>query len=365
MIDWIHRVEHDRRTGKISKRLPSIISELFFETVLCKSLEFHLPRNLNFGWNFNRNPKDGSRTWFKFSENTDHPSTSENFIKSIKTININDEFFVVQQRVTITNNIPSIGWKIREISILPEGYVKRYATDRAKDFEKKITQRVTEALLTLRAINTSPGKSTVEDWLRTLPDNTLERLLATRCFMNFAGLFLSDVDALGVDPDGRLVLLEFKRKTPAMGTRYRALRQAGEDGGLDLYLSRIAALGKDREALQRALKDANAWSAIESNPGFGLDTSHVGTFDLCSRADIKYRYVIWNSSGQHPRELLAPDWKPIDDIDLRTADLTGDAFDGLTYTIGGDSGSYTKNVRYQLVIPVDRFAMRSIGSREF
>jgi hypothetical protein len=204
----------------------------------------------------------------------------------------------------------------------------------------------------------------------------LERLLITRCLMNFGGLYLTDIDAVGRTAEGQLEFIEFKRKDAARGRdAYKAIPAPSAESASWVYLEQAAQLrkrfnplprelkgaGKDESSkkirqakadLNRHLAQSGCWQKAAECDCFGLDESHARTVQLAAIADMGYRYIIWNSSESDPNKLFTGELLPSEAQDLVFMLVKPRHFDRITKTVGPDSGTYTSKIRFQLLIPV-------------
>lgn len=163
LIDWLHKVESDPANArKVSKRLPSIISELYFEHRLSIRQDLGLHTPLSFGWTVHFDRRSESRHWFKISERNegelsgkkeaDHRSlTNKAFIAAIAAANSNDRFFVVMHEVKMDDeNKPSLNWKILEVEIILGFMRQREDQIYANDLGRRVAELVTHHADVLR-----------------------------------------------------------------------------------------------------------------------------------------------------------------------------------------------------------------------
>lgn len=355
LIDWIHRVEFDQKKLLDNKRLPSIVTEIYFENHLSKRNELECSKELSFGWAYVEQKKDAlDRFWFKISDDSEIDNISCAFIKAIQKGNRRDKFFFVIPQVSFLENTPDIAWQVSEITIQDDGEIGCCQSSMAKRYQQILDKNVRSALLKLNGCDASAGWD-ISGWLANESTEKLKRLLSTRCMMNFFGIYLSDLDAVGINEEGRLEVLEFKRKNPTQGVRYEALSNPLDLVGLDLYLSRIMYFKTMKHSFAYELADRSRWCVCIDIPGFGLDISHAKNVELCNRIGVDYRYIVWMSSTSAPSKLLSLKWVPLVKLDVRVLNVSTKDFDGVTSTKGGDSGTYTDKTRFQVVIPVCNF----------
>ncbi|WPN49163.1 hypothetical protein [Pseudomonas sp. P8_241] len=355
LIDWIHRVEFDPKKLLDNKRLPSIVTEIYFENYLSKRNELECSEELSFGWAYVKQKKGSlDRFWFKISDGNAIDKISCAFIKAVQKGNRRDIFFSVIPQVSLCEDIPDIAWKVYEITIQANGGVGYFYNEMAKNYQRMLNKNVRSALFKLRVCDASEGWD-ISGWLANESTERLKRLFSMRCMMNFFGIYLSDLDAVGINKEGRVEVLEFKRKSPTQGVRYEALPNAMNVVGLDLYLSRIIYFKTMKLSFAKEFADRLRWVEHTDVPGFGLDVSHANNVELCNRIDVDYRYIVWKSATREPTGLLSFEWVPLVKLDVRVLNVSTKDFDGLTSTKGGDSGTYTDRTRFQVVIPVSSF----------
>ncbi|EJM74587.1 hypothetical protein PMI29_00553 [Pseudomonas sp. GM49] len=361
LIDWIHRVEFKLDDGKWveKKRLPSLVTEIYFNKYLARQKELNLPEKLSFGWMYkNKSKYSKDRIWFKFSEGGANGEVSRQFVNMIRSANKEDEFFLVESEVSTLRGVPDIRWKVTELTFKSNGALGHHFSKKAEEYQGEIKGGV-EAALELR-VPLKVGQK-IGNWLNSECLSDLKRLFSQRCLMNFSKLFLSDIDAVGLSEAGSIEVLEFKRKDPATGFRYVANHRRNEPYGIDLYISRVYAFKCMGSSFKVEFGDSSRWIGRQDDC-FGLDISHAKNVELCTRAGINYRYIVWNSDKSEPFELLTKCWSPKVPLDMFIMDVTSNSFDGLSLTNGDDSGSYTEETRYQVMIPVASFTPISIPS---
>jgi hypothetical protein len=245
-----------------------------------------------------------------------------------------------------------ISWTVNQIVVEGSNLKLSRNSSEARKHSENISAGVTAELARRRDM-LQPGS--IGPWLQHLDDGSLRILLATRCLMNFGKLHLSDIDAIGVNSSGVVEMIEFKRKDPAEGPRNRIVPQPDARKAMAAHLDRIEQLKElDNDSVRKEFSSSTRWEKVKGK-SFGLDVSHARNADLCVRAGIIYRYIVWNSDKRLPEELLSAEFKPLVLLDIRTAVVVPGLFDGISFTKGNDSGSYTSETRFQLMIPLDRF----------
>jgi len=376
LIDWIHKVEYDLKKSEPTKRRPSLVTEVYFEWHLSLNRKLNLPPAIAFGW-MKRNSSEGRCTeWFKIASNDSiaKKQPSLRFIKEMSKKEPQDRFYLIQYEIQCEQstkpdkaNLPlAVTFKIT--SLLSEGSsICRYTTEEGLRLSEEFTARTTNEL---KRYTSTESDNEIGPWLELLSTAELKKLLATRCLMNFSGNYFTDIDGIGINDSGTLTFVEFKRKDPACGFRYRLLQKNSQ---LETYLEVAKNLNKKerkawkaKQAGRRPLKSSQLgaelentekWETVMPNEGcFGLDTSHVENVLICSDNGWIYRHVIWNHGPAKAGELFDPQLSPLSPPDLRCLDIESMHIDGISRTDGTKSGSYTKGIpRYQLMIPVEDF----------
>lgn len=352
LIDWIHRVEFDLHTGKSTKRLPSLVTEIFFERQLSLNRTLGLPQHIATGWMGQFSWQHKVKEWFKIAsyDCDEKKLASQLFIQNIAATSPRDRFYLVGHEVQIETNssLPKVTFTIRPI--IQKNDKSLCLGEADESFGKKLTDAIAIALKNYGGVN--PG-SEIRPWLNLLDTVELKRLLATRCLMNFSGFSFTDIDGVGIDADGRLTLVEFKRKDPARGMRYRLKSESLEKRN---YLKIAKDLNRLATAkLQEHVFSDSRWD-VAQDECFGLDTSHATNVVLCESNKWVYRYVIWNHSPATPEHLFTEQLVPRENLDIRVLNVSPQYFDGIAKAPGGKSGTYSVGkVRYQLMIRVQDF----------
>lgn len=375
-IEWIHKVEFDpENIEKESKRLPGIVTEMYFETVLAKESKNSLYGKPAFGWTYKTERGSSVRQWFKVSDGSD-PEISKKLIATVSAVNPNDKFFVIEPSVSAMSGspVPCVRWNVTEI-LHTEGQIKRSGIqNNASQIRERLDQDIA-AELSRREARSVPLP--IKPWLQHIDKNALKRLFAVRCLMNFGRLYLTDIDAVNVDTSNTLEFWEFKRKGPATGETYQIALPGGRKATLGEYLERIHTLNRlnpssftlakmtgdkkkqlqhdARAKINERLADQSAWHRSAPCQNFGLDTSHAANVALCGKAGITYRYIIWNSTKHKPSELLTDRLVPIEPQCLLALNVIPSDIESISKTDGADSGTYTDKTRFQLMIPYEKF----------
>ena len=359
LIDWIHKVELRFSKGtpnELSGRLRSLITDLHFEQHLASRSDLHLGKTLSFGWAVAES--NGKRHWYKISEDAKGAVRTLNidFVKKVKQVEESSRFFTVQHDLKLMKNAPpELKFRIRELVYGESGWSQPCADSVADNRSNLISNKVRVSLAKRKGVS---HNNEIADWIQSLSDNQLRRLLAVRCFMNFSDLYLTDIDAIGVSASGKLQIIEFKRKGPARGSNcFRYLPAVKPTEVIPTYLKVIKnELSKFKlsEDLRAHFSADEKWKRMPQDPCFGLDTSHAKNVHLCAAAEMAYRYVIWNTVKK-PLALLSPDLRPIEAQSLLLLDVLPEHLEKITYTEGHDSGTYQKGLRYQMMISAKQF----------
>ena len=350
LIAWIHRAETPLKEShnNLGKRLDAIVIEIFFENYLLRSRVLPWPKLLSFGWAYGyADYQRRHKRWFKVSEGSGQGKVvSREFARQTLSAYPEDQLFLLQPGVSLSGPLPEISWNVTEIVLNSENRLEMKHSSAAKKIESQLTKNTTAALE--RRIEAQPN-DTISNWLSHESTRELERLFSTRCLMNFGEQYLTDIDAVGLDDDGELEIIEFKRKDPAKGKKYKPVfNTENPPPSLEQYFSIIDSLESAPENFEIELNNTRNWE-YHRTPSFGLDSSHLRTLQLCLAAKIRYRYAIWNSSIKKPSELLSFDFEPLNSIDICSCHLTASCFTGISFTKGKDSGSYTPRPRFQLM----------------
>ncbi|WP_157649687.1 hypothetical protein [Burkholderia ubonensis] len=371
LTDWIHRIEEYACTKDDLKfkRIHAIVLELCFERVLSKTERLGLPHDLVYGWSYCTPFGGNSRHWFLiWRDLTDQSDQSSIYPPALSTINRtfatallngrpNDKIFAISFRIDQTihhENAPCLIWKFVECEL--RGHLIERCDDQstAKRYEKSVTENIESGI---NAAHSTHTQTDIRSWLQGLDGLSLRHLFATRCFMNFSGLFLSDIDGIGIDQYGRGIVIEFKRKTPARGYVLTPVRLSTENVPLGSYIDLIRELKQlDKETRSKRIGDETRFRKETSARGFyGLDESHFMNVRLCDDIGFSYRYIVWNSGTSDAAELVRPDFHPKARPSLESHIVTPTCFAGFSKTDPKDSGSYSKKTRFQLMIQASKF----------
>ncbi|WP_157374663.1 hypothetical protein [Burkholderia ubonensis] len=371
LTDWIHRIEEYACTKDDLKfkRIHAIVLELCFERVLSKTERLGLPHDLAYGWSYCMPYGGNSRHWFliwrDFTDQGDQGSINlpalrninRTFATALLNNRPNDKIFTVSFRIDQTKNyenVPLLNWKFIEFEIRGHSIERCDDQSTAERYEKSVTENVESGVNAAHSIHT---QTNISSWLRGLDGSSLRHLFATRCFMNFSGLFLSDIDGIGVDQYGHGIVVEFKRKTPARGYVLTPVRPSTENMSLGSYIDLIRELKQlDKETRSKRIGDETHFRKETSARGFyGLDESHFMNVRLCDDIGFAYRYVVWHSGTSDAAALVRPDFHPIEKPRLESYIVTPNCFAGFSKTDPKDSGSYSKRTRFQLMINASKF----------
>lgn len=363
LIDWIHKVEYDIRLKKPTKRRPSLVTEIYFQNNLSRAAALKIPPDIVFGWMKTAN-KNGVTRWYKISsgDNEVQKKVSLNFIRTVLESNPSDEFYLVNYKVEQPAGLtcpPMISITAKNLYINGDRAVKQGAN--SIEFSSLINEEIKKHTLI-------ESDNEIKPWLENLDVASLKRLLATRCLMNFAKLYLTDIDGVYFDASGKLTFLEFKRKNAAKGTIYELI----EHPSLWKYLQTAKKLNSEArksgnnggvsttETFSPAseLKNTNEWKKIipGNNEYFGLDTSHAENVQLCNKNDWVYRYVIWNHASASASELFNIPLSAKSNLDLRCINVESKHIAGISWANNEKSGTYSSGIfRHQLMINTSDF----------
>jgi hypothetical protein len=315
LIDWIHRVEYDTKKKAPKKRLDSLITEIYFEKTLVHQKTLGLPEHVVTGWI--RNSKgDGNYEWLKIASK-DSPQKNEvskRFIKDMVATRPLDSFFLVTYEFSNDPEagVPAVFYKLEKLEII-SGKVTRGTEDENRGLQ--ITNDIHTALLNLKELNL---ELRLKDLFSTQDENELKRLFAIRCLMNFSGIKGVDIDGMGINEQDQLVIIEFKRKYPTRGVRWRSRGVQS----FKSYRAKIRTLEREYATAEKQLGDEECWETIIA-PCFGLDTSHETTLSICIRNGWVYRYLIWNHSQVGADELFDEKILPKASPELLAMNVTG------------------------------------------
>jgi hypothetical protein len=177
----------------------------------------------------------------------------------------------------------------------------------------------------------------------------LLEIFNSRVVMNSGAIIgVTDLDAVYLMHDSQLVVVEFKRKYPAV--KYRPLF---------LPVTSSRGLG----GLVYKLKKSHSTvcqSTYVLSRCFGLDLSHVKNFIYLNSAKVKYVYMILNRVRKEPSELIDFSFKNYGSGLINFKEVEYSDFVGVCETDGehsetegeqrAESGSWDDGLRYQLTI---------------
>lgn len=189
-------------------------------------------------------------------------------------------------------------------------------------------------------------------------------LLALRCFINTCRSPVADVDGFSIDGEsGRLGLFEIKRKGPAGGMYEMPIekpRAFFEALSTDVLLAIKGRDSPDRSQMDRAIQ-LLGYPRVNS-PCFGLDVLHAETATWCADMGVDYTYVVMIDPSNPPRDVEGQ--KKFLKSMVRRGELAhhyrwwvwnySGAFNGFSFTLGGDSGSYSRRIRWQAMVDFEK-----------
>jgi hypothetical protein len=382
LIDWIHRVEtvQDKHNSwHDSKRLHSMITENYFEKELAEKVCAGSPEDLAFGWTYRTNWASDNRHWFKISDGSGKESSAA-FIRSIHCFRPGDRFFlIIDMNCRFESaSVPDVSLTVKEIVV--EKNLIIYPENLSRDVQRmphEITTRIKAELEKREGLQVAQPYAS--RFRKHYSSAQLQRLLITRCIMNFGGLYLTDIDAVGISRCGQIQMIEFKRKTAAQGKDwYAAVPDPEPWNRLAEYRSRIKSLREElpsKMELKRAhnegqryqlvrkgdalvqaqLAEHSKWAKRPPELIFGLDDSHASNVALCCAGGMLYTHLVWESSCMRADELLDENLKPLTQPVLLCLDILPEHFCGLTKTNGVKSGTYDHGVRFQVTIRKEEF----------
>ncbi|WP_139165630.1 hypothetical protein [Chromobacterium amazonense] len=168
MIDWIHRVEHDLDKCQPTKRLHSLVTEIYFEQHLSMSSSLNLPSAIAFGWIKRYNREKQFTEWFKIASQDSIPKKqpSLRFIKEMAFHQPQDRFYLIEHRIDYSHEsiLPLVIFKVRSLLTI-DGRVGAFPTEESLQLSKKFTQNSSNKLNQL--ISTEPIHE-IEKWLKLL-----------------------------------------------------------------------------------------------------------------------------------------------------------------------------------------------------
>ncbi|MEK6424342.1 MAG: hypothetical protein V4801_32560 [Burkholderia gladioli] len=370
IVDWIHLVEWEACDNDDTKfkRIHGIVTELCFEKVISKSIGSSDTTNLVSGWCYKSDLKTRYRDWFILwrdltptsNENSRYPNISKEinrkFAKSLLRSRPNDKIFAVSYQIEESSwnkGILSLSWTISEVELNNNDIKTSPRQQRAKEYQTSITKSIN---IRLEKVSSS-AELRIDNFLNRLSEEELRKILCTRCFMNFSGFYLSDIDGIGIDHENNGFILEFKRKNPAKGPVFSLSIPERSSPTIQDYNSEIDGFRKMSELeIKSVLDDPTRFKKIYDQSGFfGLDSSHYLNVEVCREILFNYRYIIWNSSKSNSSELVNFDFSPKYKPEIKERQVFHTSFDGLSTTKPEDSGTYFRKRRYQLMINASSF----------
>ncbi|BAK74856.1 hypothetical protein NH8B_0007 [Pseudogulbenkiania sp. NH8B] len=349
IIDWIHRVEHARNKVNFTKRLPTLLTEYFFEKVLASKLGLGIKSGLSTGWSYEYKHKNNERIWHKLLiEEKKLSPADKKFIQHAVRHNPEDRILLTHAKITSPtnkNNIPSIKFSTREIGLLNKKITLFEETEELKLFCQNINTHTNTSLTKLKtAKSNQPG---IDTWLHNIATPDLQKILATRIFMNFLGKKV-DIDSLMENEDGSISIIEFKRKDPAKGMKELEQKQI------------MQFIYKDPEE-QKFIYDSLSY---KKSLCFGLDISHVRNVEFCEKTGINYHHIIWEHIARRPGQIFSSSFECTEhQIKIYSINLTTNHFSGISTTHGEESGSYDDDDRFQLTIEKKLFSEKVLNTK--
>lgn len=365
LIKWIHVIEAETHL-----RLASIITELYFSKKLYDALALGQFSGISEGWFYTRQQDTKLiRHWFKLDNGPSPSETDFHFINRLKAAG--HSFFYLSYEVSTPadSDTPTINITTRE-AYCEKANVNLEISFKSTKLQTLINNSIASHLSGLSF--TIKGALKASDWLVNVCEEKLINIFVQRCLLNsLEKLKPLDLDAIALDKDGeKLIFLEFKKKYPAAGSnRPRSPEKKPDDYCKLANIILTDALSiKNLSTLDKFSKAfANRGFSYERIAGYGLDMPHFETILLCDREHIEYRYVIWNEGNAENkqdrrlaeslselREVLGYDFHPQKKPKWWIRSLKPADVDGLTYTFGYDSGSYSKKARMQVVFDEEK-----------
>lgn len=327
------------KTGKRgTKRLFSIVTDHFFETTIRPRQELGLDSCHATGWMTCTDSRSNVRRWFKMVSPEHSKEVSRlclDFIRALLIRSPQDEFYLVSWTLSSSG---SVGYTLRQI--ICNDSQTRFETSNCAALEQSVNQSISTLYRAGSSNSPDAGAGAIHSWLTggSFTHEQLQQILATRIFLNFSGLYLTDIDLLTRDGD-RLCIVEFKRKYPTQGARF-------------LFHSTPTSFASVLAAFEKGFDTRSLRHCSYPQPeAFGLDHSHLKVLSHVSRSEIVYRHVIWDTRTRELPELLTCDLKPKSSLIIRYRDLDCSSFCGITSAPPGESGTYSEhNARTQALM---------------
>ena len=349
MLDY---VDFNPKRDRNSKRRDAYVTERYFETNI---LPLVAKGSTSTGWCYIE--EQWVRHWFKvvvnIGDNDPERETDKQIIEQLKRHDSKQTFYIVfidSAQETETISIRQIinddkGWKLKKLQDPPDFC----------DIEAMNTEA-----LRLSSLPHHPNPFCAQ-WMKNCDDLYMKSLLIQRLLMNnaLADKFPLDVDAIEIN-DGQLIFHEFKRKNKCPNgcfiinnnhvTRFKIsdiIKKCNKEKlsyGLELF---------------NYVEQEFRYSRDENKQCYGLDMSHFGNFEYCTKKNIIFLHSIWDSENypDKPRisDLFSADIKPIKEMHLVSAILEARNFIGFIFTQGSNSGSFTKKLRGQATMDANAF----------
>ncbi|MFF5867664.1 hypothetical protein [Pseudomonas sp. NPDC012596] len=366
LIKWIHIVEAETHL-----RLAAIITELYFSKKLYDALTLGHFSGISEGWIYTTQQSTNNvRYWIKLSNDISPSKTDIRFINHLGTAG--HRFFYLSYEVfnPVTPDKPPTIKVITREAYCDKSNINLEMTPESIKLQSLISNLIENYLSGLTFTIEKPLSAS--DWLVNVGEEKLLNIFVQRCLLNSLGkLKPLDLDAIALDEGGEnLIFLEFKKKYPTAGSnRPKSPKKKPDD-----YYAFANTILTDALSIKN-LNTKEKFSKAFNNRGFsyrriagyGLDLPHFETILLCERAHIEYRYVIWNEGNienkqdrrleeslSELREVLGYDLHPKSKPKWWIRSLKPADVDGLTYTFGYDSGSYSKKARMQVVFDAEK-----------
>ncbi|SDA75498.1 MULTISPECIES: hypothetical protein [unclassified Janthinobacterium] len=347
---------------KTKKRVPGLLFEICFSTSLFFQLESrHKLGSPEFGWLYIKAAsKDQTRHWFKvYKSRPVLSATAQKFIDSLPAEHRYFSIQIIDVRLPGQLEAGALSVDIMEFS--PGGRIPE-KTELARKYETEIVAAIRRGL--------GPRGSRAfalqeyADWFGDMSVDELELLFVTRCLMNFGLPSPGDVDIIAVTEAGNPVVVEFKRKNPALGrlTHLGGQTACPHDLVTDAFeIAECLLSARSSEEAQEIFSRERSARNLEwsRKSCFGLDLVHYRTLQLCDECGVGFNYFIWDWTRERGGQkqwaaiddlanVLSPSLSRKRDTHVVLLDLKPDNVSGLTWTFGSDSGSYTDSVRVQL-----------------
>ena len=324
----IHCAEFLHTKKVRTKRLESIVTDFFFEKSIAQHPSLGVSSTQSSGWMTCLDTTGKIRKWYKLSSEED--SHGRNlcllFMRKILSIGQQNEFYLISYTVLPTGVVE---YELKQLYL--DLFTNKIGSKPRKDLDLRINNRISSKFK-FHQIPKHINLYAIEPWLMGsyFSARQLNRLLASRVFLNFSGIFgLTDID-LVCWIDEQISIIEFKRKYPAYGHRYIFTSPPVS------YSSILSYYPTNALAMCTLRKTSN-------QPGaYGLDESHLKTLaDV--HAGVNYRNVIWDSTTTELSKLLTHNLSLINPATIKYLDLSLPLLHGLTSTPAVSSSSFNAN----------------------